>query len=50
MQLELSKQENTRLKSQIARLTQDLDDTRTTLSEVRSSLSVISRDSLILHI
>ncbi|KAI0310134.1 TPR/MLP1/MLP2-like protein-domain-containing protein [Amylostereum chailletii] len=35
MQLELSKQESTRLKTQITHLTRDLDETRTTLSEER---------------
>lgn len=35
LQLELSKQENSRLKAQIEHLSQSLEDTRTTLSEVR---------------
>jgi len=34
MQLELGKQENARLKSQIGYLTRDLEDTRATLSDV----------------
>jgi len=34
LQLELSKQETTRLKTQIEHLSQTLEDTRTTLSEV----------------
>lgn len=34
LQLELSKQETARLKAQIDHLTQSLDETRTTLSEV----------------
>lgn len=34
LQLELSKQENVRLKSQIDHLSQSLEETRTTLSEV----------------
>lgn len=35
LQLEMSKQENERLKAHIERLTQTLQETRTTLSEVR---------------
>lgn len=38
LQLELSKQENTRLKSQIEHLSQTLQETRTTLSEVFRSI------------
>jgi nucleoprotein TPR len=34
MQLELGKQENARLKTQIGHVTRDLEDTRTTLSDV----------------
>ena len=37
MQLELGKQENARLKTQIGHLTRDLEDTRTTLSDVSST-------------
>lgn len=35
LQLELSKQENTRLKTQIEHITQNLDETRRALSEVK---------------
>lgn len=38
MQLEMSKQENARLKLQVTRLSQDLEDTRATLSEVGTFL------------
>ena len=38
LQLEMSKQENERLKAHIERLTQTLQETRTTLSDVRSLL------------
>ena len=37
LQLELSKQENTRLKTQIDHISQNLDETRKALSEVGSS-------------
>jgi nucleoprotein TPR len=42
LQLELSKQENVRLKSQIDHLSQSLEETRATLSEVDISLMVFS--------
>ena len=42
LQLELSKQENVRLKSQIDHLSQSLDETRATLSEVNTYLLSIS--------
>lgn len=42
LQLELSKQENVRLKSQIDHLSQSLDETRATLSEVNNYLLSIS--------
>ena len=41
MQLELCKQENARLKTQMGHLTRDLEDTRATLSDV--SLSLFNR-------
>lgn len=49
LQLELSKQENARLKAQIEHLSQTLDDTRNTLSEVirKSDLDDRSRTHLI---
>jgi nucleoprotein TPR len=40
LQLELAKQENVRLKSQIEHLTQTLEETRETLSQVRNISSV----------
>ena len=39
MQLELGKQENARLKTQIGHVTRDLEDTRTTLSDVSQLLA-----------
>ena len=47
LQLELSKQENTRLKGQIEHLTQALNDTRATLSDVRL-LNDLAASTLIL--
>ena len=44
MQLELCKQENARLKTQIGHLTRDLEDTRATLSEVSLSSNSIMHD------
>jgi nucleoprotein TPR len=40
LQLELSKQENARLKAQIDHLSQSLDDTRATLSEVMWTINL----------
>lgn len=40
MQLELGKQENARLKTQLGHLTRDLEDTRATLSDVSPLSSV----------
>ncbi len=45
MQLELGKQENARLKTQIGHVTRDLEDTRATLSDV--SPSSIPRSQLL---
>ena len=42
MQLELGKQENARLKTQIGHVTRDLEDTRTTLSDVSPLLPQIN--------
>ena len=42
MQLELCKQENARLKTQIGHLTRDLEDTRATLSDVSLPCPIIS--------
>lgn len=41
MQLELCKQENARLKTQIGHLHRDLEDTRATLSDVSLSLALL---------
>jgi len=43
LQLEMGKQENERLKSQIERLTASLQEARTTLAEVRSPKSSFSK-------
>jgi chromosome segregation ATPase len=45
LQLELSKQENGRLKAQIDHLSQNLEETRTALSEARFSVSFSERDA-----
>lgn len=42
LQLELSKQENTRLRTQIEHLSASLEDTRKTLSEVSDTVAVCS--------